>query len=59
MEAVLSVAIFCILPTIAGHFIGEGKNRAGWAWGLLLGWLGVIILVLLKPKGQKALPTQP
>jgi hypothetical protein len=57
MEEVLSVAIFWILPTIVGHFIGEGKNRAGWAWGLLLGWLGVIILVCLKPKKPKTLPT--
>src|SRR5690349_21105825 len=32
-----------------GHKIGEGKNRKGWAWGLLLGWLGVIVLACLGP----------
>jgi hypothetical protein len=34
---------------LVGHKIGEGKNRTGWAWGLFLGWLGVIILACIGP----------
>jgi len=41
--------IFWLAPIAVGTAIGRGKHRAGWAWGLLLGWLGVIILVILPP----------
>jgi Protein of unknown function (DUF2510) len=34
---------------LVGHKIGEPKGRAGWAWGLLLGWIGVIIVACLGP----------
>ena len=29
--------------------IGQSKNRNGWAWGLLLGWIGVLCVALLPP----------
>ena len=41
--------IFWLAPIAVGAAIGRSKHRAGWAWGLFLGWLGVIILVLLTP----------
>jgi hypothetical protein len=47
MAILLFAVIFWVLPIVVGHKIGAGKNRAGWAWGLLLGWLGVIILACL------------
>ena len=36
--------------TYVGDRIGAPKNRAGWAWGLLLGWLGVVIVACLPSK---------
>jgi hypothetical protein len=45
----LFAAICWVLPIAVGHKIGQEKQRAGWAWGLLLGWLGVIILACLGP----------
>jgi hypothetical protein len=41
--------IVWVLPIVVGHKIGAEKNRAGWAWGLLLGWIGVIIVAYLGP----------
>jgi hypothetical protein len=35
-----------------GHKVGEPKHRAGWLWGLLLGWIGVIIVACLGPAGE-------
>jgi hypothetical protein len=49
MEALVIVAIFWVAPILVGHAIGKPKGRAGWAWGLFLGWLGVIIVALLSP----------
>ena len=49
MPFLLFAAIFWVAPIVAGHKIGAGKNRAGWAWGLLLGWIGVLIVALLGP----------
>jgi hypothetical protein len=31
----------------AAHAIGKAKRRSGAAWGLLLGWIGVVIVALL------------
>jgi hypothetical protein len=53
MGILLFAAFFWVAPIFVGHKIGAPKNRAGWAWGLLLGWLGVIILACLCPVGQK------
>jgi hypothetical protein len=58
MEAVVFLAIFWIAPIFVGHVIGKPKGRAGWAWGLLLGWLGVIIVALLSPKRDIASEVQ-
>ena len=49
MEALILIAVFWIAPIFVGHAIGKPKGRTGWAWGLLLGWLGVIIVALLSP----------
>jgi TM2 domain-containing membrane protein YozV len=52
VEGLLFIAIFWVAPIFAGHRIGVSKNRAGWAWGLLLGWIGVIVLACLSDKSQ-------
>ena len=55
MEFVFFIALFWIAPIFVGHVIGVGKGRAGWAWGLLLGWLGVIIVACLGPAPEMTL----
>jgi hypothetical protein len=45
----LFAVLFWVLPIVVGHKIGSEKNRAGWAWGLLLGWIGVIVVACLGP----------
>jgi uncharacterized membrane protein HdeD (DUF308 family) len=41
--------VFWVLPVYIAVQQGKAKNRNGWAWGLLLGWLGVVALALLPP----------
>jgi hypothetical protein len=38
------------LPIFVSHKVGAPKRRAGWAYGLLLGWLGVVVIACLGPK---------
>jgi len=50
MEAlIVFAAIFWIAPIFVAHQLGLSRNRTGWVWGLLLGWLGVFIVALMKP----------
>ena len=49
MNILLFVGIFWIVPMFVAHAIGKGKRRSGFWYGLLLGWLGVLILALLAP----------
>jgi hypothetical protein len=55
-EVIVVMFIIWVLPIIVGNKIGKGKGRTGWAWGLLLGWLGVVIVALLSPTNQKSCP---
>jgi hypothetical protein len=50
MGALLFIGAFWIAPIFVGHKIGAPKQRAGWAWGLLLGWIGVAIVACLSNK---------
>ena len=58
MELIVVLAIFSIAPIFVGHAIGKPKGRAGWAWGLFLGWIGVIIVALLSPRRDVAAEVQ-
>jgi hypothetical protein len=42
--------VMWVAPIFVGKSMGERKGRAGWAWGLFLGWLGVIILACLSDR---------
>jgi hypothetical protein len=53
VTALVFIGIFWIAPIFVGHIVGSPKNRAGWAWGLLLGWLGVIIVACLSNKAPQ------
>jgi type VI protein secretion system component VasK len=44
---ILFAAIFWVAPIFVAKRIGDGKGRtSSWAWGLLLGWIGVIVVAL-------------
>ncbi len=54
MELIIVALIFWVLPIWIAQMIGGPKGRAGWAWGLILGWLGVLIVALLGSKTATA-----
>ena len=43
---VLFVALVWFAPIVVAQDMGKKRNRTGWPYGLLLGWLGVLILSL-------------
>ncbi len=52
---VLLIIVFLeILPLWVSVHLGhqKGYNLAGWLLGLFLGWIGVIILAILKPSAD-------
>jgi uncharacterized membrane protein len=57
MEAITGItAIFVLmgLPILITWRMGEKKGRNGIWWGILLGWVGVVLLALnLPPKREK------
>jgi hypothetical protein len=59
VTALIFIATMWVLPIFVGKSIGDRKGRAGWAWGLLLGWLGVIIVACLSDKRSDAHQLQP
>jgi hypothetical protein len=45
---------FSLLPILITWWMGKWRDRHGWVWGLVLGWLGVILLALnLPPKRER------
>jgi Na+/melibiose symporter-like transporter len=42
--------IFFIIPIFVAVAQGRAKDRAGLAYGIFLGWIGVIILAFLPPR---------
>ena len=53
MELLIIVGIIWILPCYIAWEQGKQKHRLGLAWGLCLGWLGVIALALLPPARER------
>jgi hypothetical protein len=51
--AIFFAIVWMILPIWVGQKIGGPKGRAGWAWGLVLGWLGVVVVALLSDKNPQ------
>src|SRR5262245_33008671 len=49
LEIAFLVALFWVGPIFVGHDYGKRKGRAGWAWGLFLSWIGVIVVARLAP----------
>jgi hypothetical protein len=50
------VGLFAILlwvvPIIVAIELGKSRDRKGWMWGLFLGWIGVLILAIMRPIRQ-------
>jgi hypothetical protein len=50
----VAVIVFWIIPIFVAVSQGRTKDRAGLAYGIFLGWIGVIVLAFLPPrKGDK------
>lgn len=52
--AFIAPLLFWAAAIFVAHKIGETKNRTGWLWGFLLGWIGVVILACLGPGGSSS-----
>ena len=46
---VTAAIVLWIIPIFLAYGIGKPKNRAGLAYGIFLGWIGVICVALLPP----------
>jgi hypothetical protein len=50
MEIFLGAIVLWVIPIFVAASMGKARNRSGVAYGILLGWLGVIIVALLPPR---------
>jgi hypothetical protein len=53
MELLIFALLVWVLPISVAHSIGKPKNREGFLYGLLLGWLGVLIVALLPARHDR------
>jgi len=42
------VGLLWLLPMFISIHLGASRDRTGWLWGFFLGWLGVLILALMR-----------
>ena len=47
------ISLAWLLPIIIAIDLGISRGRTGWMWGLFLGWLGVLILAIMRPQPQR------
>lgn len=49
----IGMMLFVVAPMYFADLITTKKGRGyGWLWGLLLGWIGVLVVALLSPKSS-------
>jgi Uncharacterised protein family UPF0547 len=53
----IAVLVFWVIPIFVASSQGSAKHRQGAAYGVLLGWIGVLILALLPPLEPKPAST--
>jgi len=46
-------AVMWVFPTWICVSRGKQRGRNGWLWGLILGWLGVIMIFALPSKAKE------
>jgi hypothetical protein len=44
------VVVFFVIPVLITWMMGRRKHRHGIWWGLILGWVGVLLLALNWPR---------
>lgn len=47
MEFLVFAIILWVVPIFVAKSIGDAKGRYGVAYGLLLGWIGVLVVYML------------
>jgi uncharacterized membrane protein YeaQ/YmgE (transglycosylase-associated protein family) len=50
---VVIVAVCWVIPVLVAEDIAVEKDREGWIYALLLGWIGVIVVALLPPRKEE------
>ena len=45
--ALVVITVFLLIPIFVAEDIAAEKNREGWLYALLLGWIGVLVVALL------------
>lgn len=53
MSLLVGAIILWIVPIFVAHSIGKPKRREGGYYGLLLGWIGVLVIAILPPLAPK------
>ena len=59
MAVATGAIILWVIPVFVAYSMGRPKRREGLAYGLFLGWLGVIILALLPARSAGDMGTCP
>jgi hypothetical protein len=50
VTAGLIIGLCFLLPIVVAIDLGVSRQRTGWMWGFFLGWLGVLILAIMRPR---------
>jgi len=53
------VGLVLLLPIVIAINLGVSRDRKGWMWGLFLGWLGVLILAIMRPHPREVIVRTP
>jgi uncharacterized membrane protein YeaQ/YmgE (transglycosylase-associated protein family) len=51
MNTWILIAVLWVIPIFVASSMGKPKGREGWLYGVLLGWVGVLLLAVL-PKNM-------
>jgi len=53
------ISLAWLLPIVIAINLGVTRQRSGWTWGLFLGWLGVLILAIMRPQPREVIVRTP
>jgi hypothetical protein len=54
VNVLILIAVLWVLPIFIAGSIGKSKGRQGAAYGILLGWVGVLIVAVLPPGADRS-----
>jgi len=55
----LTIGLLWLLPIVIAIDLGVSRDRSGWMWGFFLGWLGVLILAIMRPQPREVIVKTP